>query len=582
MLVAEAVGRTLAREGVEVVFGVMGSGNLAFTNHLRDAGASFHAARHEGGAICMADGYARVSGTVTACSVHQGPGLTNAITGLTEAAKSRTPLVLVAADTPAAAIRSNFRIEQDALVRAVGAVAERVHGPATAAADTARAVRRARVERRAVVLMVPLDVQAAEVPAADAEQLTAAGAAPRSAAGAARAAATDTPRSATGTHGGGPLPPHPAPAALDALADLLTAAERPVLIGGRGAVLSGAGPALRALAERTGALLATSAVANGLFRGDPFDLGISGGFATPLAARLLAESDAVVSFGAALNPWTTRHGTLVADGARVGQVDLDADALGAHLPIAAGAIGDAAATAAALLDAIPERRADAAAAAGPRASRGRRTAALAAELARSRWRDVPFTPAAAGLDPRALTIALDDLLPEERTVVVDSGHFMGWPSMYLRVPDAHGFVFPQAFQCVGLGLGNAIGAALARPDRLTVAALGDGGALMALPELETLGRLALPVLVVIYDDAAYGAEVHHFRPQGTAVDLAQFPPTDFAALAEGAGCRGMTVRALDELDPLRDWLRAPDRPLVLDAELDPDLCADWLQDAFRH
>jgi thiamine pyrophosphate-dependent acetolactate synthase large subunit-like protein len=84
------------------------------------------------------------------------------------------------------------------------------------------------------------------------------------------------------------------------------------------------------------------------------------------------------------------------------------------------------------------------------------------------------------------------MLPLERTVVVDSGHFMGWPSMYLRVPDAHGFVFPQAFQCVGLGLGNAIGAALARPDRLTVAAVGDGGALMALPELETLGHASTP------------------------------------------------------------------------------------------
>ena len=97
--------------------------------------------------------------------------------------------------------------------------------------------------------------------------------------------------------------------------------------------------------------------------------------------------------------------------------------------------------------------------------------------------------AAGVLDPRTLSIALDDLLPAERTVVVDSGAFMGWPAMYLRVPDAAGFVFPQAFQCVGLGLGNAIGAAIARPDRLTVAAVGDGGALMALSELETLARL---------------------------------------------------------------------------------------------
>src|SRR5215212_4516686 len=173
MLVAEAVGRALAAEGVAACFGVLGSGNLAFTNAMRDAGARFYAARHEGGAICMADAYARVSGRLAACSVHQGPGLTNAITGLTEAAKSRTPLLLLAADTPASALRSNFRIAQDALVESVGAVAERVHGPATALADVARAARRAREERRAVVLMLPLDVQAAELPEGDAARLAA-------------------------------------------------------------------------------------------------------------------------------------------------------------------------------------------------------------------------------------------------------------------------------------------------------------------------------------------------------------------------------------------------------------------------
>ena len=174
------------------------------------------------------------------------------------------------------------------------------------------------------------------------------------------------------------------------------------------------------------------------------------------------------------------------------------------------------------------------------------------------------------LDPRTLSIALDDLLPVERTVVVDSGAFMGWPSMYLRVPDAAGFVFPQAFQCVGLALGNAIGAAIARPDRLTVAALGDGGALLSLPEFETLGRLGLPMLVVIYDDAAYGAEVHHFAPMGEAVDLAQFPDTDFAALARAAGCHGLTARSLDDLAALRDVARRARRPFVLDAKVDPD------------
>jgi thiamine pyrophosphate-dependent acetolactate synthase large subunit-like protein len=153
---------------------------------------------------------------------------------------------------------------------------------------------------------------------------------------------------------------------------------------------------------------------------------------------------------------------------------------------------------------------------------------------------------------------------------------MGWPSMYLSVPDAAGFVFPQAFQCVGLALGNAIGAAIARPDRLTVAALGDGGALLALPEFETLGRLGLPILVVIYDDAAYGAEVHHFRPMGQAVDLAQFPDTDFVGLAQSAGCG-----ATDKVDDLRGWLENPDGPMVLDAKIDPDIVAEWLEEAFR-
>src|SRR5919202_2411499 len=168
MLVAQAVGEALAGSspGVRHVFGLLGSGNFAVTNALVGAGATFVAARHEGGAITMADAYARVSGRPGVCSVHQGPGLTNAMTGLTEAAKSRTPLLLLAADTSAAASQSNFRIEQDRLVNAVGALAERLYSPETAVADAQRAFRRAQVERRPVVLMLPLDVQAAECPPA--------------------------------------------------------------------------------------------------------------------------------------------------------------------------------------------------------------------------------------------------------------------------------------------------------------------------------------------------------------------------------------------------------------------------------
>ena len=543
MLVSEAVGRTLHRLGGDVVFGLMGSGNLAVTNAVVAAGGRFFSSRHETGALCMADGYARVSGRRGVASVHQGPGLTNAITGLTEAAKNRTPVLLLAADTPAAQLRSNFKIDQDALVESVGAVSERVHSPQTAVADTARAVRTALRERRAVVLNLPLDVQAA-----DAEL---------------------TPPPAV------PEPAATVPSDLNPVVLALARAQRPAIIAGRGAVLSGAGPALRALGERLGAVLATTAVGNGLFADDPFALGISGGFSTPVAQRLLAESDVILAFGAALNQWTTRHGALIGADTTVIQVDHDLEALGAHRPVDVAVLGDARATAEALLALFGGSR-------GSAYEASRRSIALAAEIAGGHWRDQPYEESRDWLDPRSLSIALDDLLPAERTVVVDSGAFMGYPAMYLRVPDAQGFVFPQAFQCVGLALGNAIGAAVANPGRLTVCAVGDGGLLMSLPDLETLGRLNLDVLVVVYDDAAYGAEVHHFRPMGIPVELAQFPPTDFAALAEAAGCRGVTARSVDDLDAVRAWLDEPDRrPLVLDAKVDPDICAEWLEEAFR-
>ena len=157
--VAAAVGRRLAALGVEMVFGVVGSGNLVATEALQRGGARFFAARHETGAMCMADGWARVTGRVGVCSVHQGPGLTNAVTGLAEAAKARTPLLVIAGDTPGAALTSNFRIDQHDLANSVGAIAETVYSAATAEADAARAYRRAALERRPVVLNLPKDFQ---------------------------------------------------------------------------------------------------------------------------------------------------------------------------------------------------------------------------------------------------------------------------------------------------------------------------------------------------------------------------------------------------------------------------------------
>jgi thiamine pyrophosphate-dependent acetolactate synthase large subunit-like protein len=562
MLVSDAVAEVLARMGVDTAFGLVGSGNFRVTNALIERGTRFVAARHENGAASMADGWARLTGRPGVLTVHQGPGLTNAITGIAEAAKSRTPLLVLAADVSQDAVRSNFRIDVAAIARAVGATPARLHSPGFAIDDTVRAYRTAALERRCVVLALPLDVQAGEVSW------------PQAVPGLERLAS-----GGPGAAGETGAPPAAGQAA--ALAKAIAAASRPVFIAGRGARASG--PAARReldrLAGACGALLATSAAAKGLFRGSPWDLDVSGGFASPLAAELIRGADLVVGWGCALNMWTLRHGSLIGPDAVVAQVDTETAALGAHRKVALGVTGDAAATAAAVADLLG------APAGGTAEETGYRSAALAGRIAREvRWRDVPYADESDGqrIDPRTLSIALDDLLPAERVVAVDSGNFMGYPSMYLSVPDSDGFTFTQAYQSVGLGLASAIGSAIARPDRLAVAALGDGGALMAASELETAARLRLPMVIVVYNDDAYGAEVHHFGPEGHPLDTVMFPPADLAAIGAGFGCSGVTVRRPADLSGVADWLAGPrDRPLVIDARVTAQHGSWWLEEAFR-
>lgn len=167
-------------------------------------------------------------------------------------------------------------------------------------------------------------------------------------------------------------------------------------------------------------------------------------------------------------------------------------------------------------------------------------------------------------------------------MAVDSGNFMGYPAMYLDTPDEQGFCFTQAFQSVGLGLATAIGAGLARPDRLPVAALGDGGTLMSAAELEAVSRLGLPMLVVVYDDHAYGAEVHHFCPGGEPLDTVVFPDTDIAAIARGYGFEAATVRGVADLAAVGAWLDSgPTGPMLIDAKVIGSHPSWWLEEAFR-
>jgi len=549
MRVDEAIGHRLAEAGVSHVFGVVGSGNFHVTDALRQSGARFIAARHEGGAATMADAFARMSGEVGVLSVHQGCGLTNAVTGIAEAAKSRTPLLVLA---PQAVLRnSNFWIEQQQLAIAVGAVARTVTSADTAVAEALAALNEARDTRRTVLLNLPIDVLAHEI-SGEGDYST-------------------HPTSGTSAV-------LPDAEAVAALVDLLLAARRPVFVAGRGSRGKAGAEALTRLAGEVGALVGTSAVANGLFTGNPWNLGIVGGFSTPATVELVHGADLIIGWGCSLNMWTMRGGKLISDGATVVQIDIESEALGAHRALGLGVIGDVASTAGAVLAHLAAR--------GEQPREAYRTAEVAARIALgAHWTDVPVAIEDTGdrIDPRVLSKALDAALPDERVVAVDSGNFMGYPSAYLRVPDENAFCFTQAFQSIGLGLATGIGAAIAQPDRLPVVACGDGGFLMGVSELETVVRLQLAMIIVVYNDAGYGAEVHHFGPEGHDLATVRFPDVDIAALARSLGCEAATVRRPADLEAVTTWLTGPrDRPLVIDAKTRQDLAAWWLTEAFGH
>jgi thiamine pyrophosphate-dependent acetolactate synthase large subunit-like protein len=549
LTVADVLAGDLAALGARRCFGLLGTANFRVSHALVEAGVELVAARHEGNAAAMGDAYAKATQELTLVSVHSGPGLTNALTGIAEAAKSRTPLLVLAGDVPTGAVQSNFHFDQAQMARSVGAVAERIHTPATAREDTLRAVTRALRDRQTVVLSLPTDVQDARV------------------AGEVRPPALPPPA--------GRL--HPDPAAVRRLAEALRRAKRPLLLAGRGAVIADAEAALAALAERTGALLATTVCGHGLFAGNPWSVGISGGFASPAADALIRESDLIVAFGASLTHWTTKRGKLIGPGASVAQVDVEAAKLGCHTPIHHAVHADARAAADALLAELGRRTG------GGRTAPGWRNEATQRRMREGANHAAPYqdTSTAHFIDPRTLSKAVDALLPAERAVASDSGHFCGWVPRYLTVPNARSSCLSHSFQSVGLGLGSAIGLSIANPGALAVLGAGDGGFLMSLADLETAVRLRLRMCILIYNDSSYAAEVHLYRRRGYAVDIVRFPETDFAAIARGHGARAATVRTLADLEPARAWVRegAPG-VFVIDGRIDPNLEADWHAEHF--
>ena len=190
------------------------------------------------------------------------------------------------------------------------------------------------------------------------------------------------------------------------------------------------------------------------------------------------------------------------------------------------------------------------------------------------------------LDPRSVAARIGELLPEDRVVVSDGGHFIGWANMYWPVASPDRMIMVgTAFQSIGLGFPSVPGAALAKPESTVVLTTGDGGGLMALADLESAVRVARGRgIAVVWNDAAYGAEVNLYGLKGLAEAPMLIPEVDFAGLANAVGAEGVVVRSLEDLDRLRSWAAEDpaSRPfLLLDCRISGSVIAPYQQEIIR-
>jgi acetolactate synthase I/II/III large subunit len=534
MKTCTALAKALTMCGIDVMFGVIGDGNLFIVHgYVNEAGGRYVAASNEAGAVLMANGYASTSGQVGAATITHGPALTNTMTALVDGVRSRTSILVVAGDTPISRKNHRQNIAQREVVSAAGAGFEQVRSTATIGSDVVTAFRRTILERRPVVLNVPAELQLEET----VEELS--GLDP------------------VLLHG---MTPEPDPDSLDRFVGIVATAARPIILAGRGAAHPESRMALLRLAERLGAPVATTLLALDLFHGSPFNLGIFGTLSTDIATEVIAQSDCVVVFGASLDPKTTDSGALLR-GKRVVQCDIDNAQIGRYQRVDAGVIGDVkviADTVGAWLDKAEVEPASF------------RSDALASRLrGYSPW-DFKDRGTAVSVDIRTALLKVEEAVPKCRTLVTDGGAFFNEAMRILHVEEPHAYVQTVSFGSIGLGMGNAIGASFGAPGRPTLLVCGDGGFMLGgLTEFNTAVRHSVDLIVVILNDGAYGAEYVQFNDQSMSPDLSLFEWPEFAQVAAALGGHGVTVRNTGDLEQMCHAIRHRDRPLVIDVKLDP-------------
>lgn len=504
--VFEAVADAVALEGTSEIFGLMGDANLALWSALsRDGRVTVHHARHEAAAVAMADGWFRATGHAGVATITNGPGLTNAATSLVAAARNRSALVVITGEVPTDSINPLQALDQRRFVEGCEAHYIVASQPRNLAVDIAGAFAAARTLPGPVVLAIPNPLWETSVPGGWTYRPCASEPAP-----------------------------NPSGGDLDALASMVRNSRHPILLAGRGAVRSGALAAMRDLGERVGALLGTTLQARGAFADQPWSLGVLGGYASAASEELCKQADLVIATGAELGYYTTWGGSLFAQ-ARIARIDLapatnqQSTASDLHLR------ADARATIEALCRHLGDddwregfRNAD---------SRAILQSGMPAQKV-----------ANDGIDPRNLARRLGKSLPPHARVTVGAGHFQGFAGMDMPLGPGNSAEFVSQFGAIGQTLPVALGIARAEPDRPHLVIEGDGSLLIHLQELERAASAGFPLVILVWNDAGYGAEFQRLPLKGFDAAIAKWPALDFAAIAVALGGDGVTLGNLDGLE----------------------------------
>jgi len=559
-MIADNVCRTLHDEGVRVVFGHPGGAILPLYDAFYRFGRIRHVlARHEQSAAHAADGYARATGRVGVCVATSGPGGTNLVTGLATALMDSVPLVAITGQVARDAMGTQAFQETDILGVTMPVTK---HGflltdPEDASAVIREAFRLARAGRPGPVLVdLPKDVQTAPATLDRARNGNRPAGAPAVVEGGTRPAGRDRDRLRHASVRGNGVR-RPPPEAFDRAAAIVNGADRPVIMAGRGVVLSGTSSCLRALAERADLPVITTLLGLDAFPSShPLCLGLPGMHGTERTNRAIQEADAILGLGLRFDDRVTGPPNRFAPRARIVHLDVDPAAPGRTVRPAESLVGDLRKTLPELARRIRSRRnptwrrrlggwsGDAADADGPADGTsvlGGRTAARALARRISARGDVAVT---------------------------DVGQHQMWMAQELgdAAPGTH--LTSGGLGTMGYALPAAMGAAVGRPDRSVWVVAGDGGFQMTLQELATVAQEDVPLRIVVMNNGYLGM-VRQWQElfYGGRYSATRLGNPDLAVLASAYGIPARSVERSEELDEALDWAEGSDGPLLLELKV---------------